>query len=164
MKVSSRERTSGLDDTDIKLLELLQHDGSLSTADLAEAAQLSMSPCWRRVNKLKEDGYIRRQVTLLDAEKLGLKTIVFATVRLSAHGRANLTEFSQAVRQLPEVMECYVTLGASDFFLKIVTEDIKTYEAFLFGRLSNMPAIQEIHSTIALSEVKATTELPIPRG
>lgn len=152
-----------LDETDLRLLDLLQRDSSLSTAQLAEAVNLSTSPCWRRINRLQQDGYIRRQVTLLDAEKLGFTTTVFATVRLSAHGRANLNDFSEAICRFPEVVECYATLGASDFVLKIVTRDIKAYEAFFFGQLSTLPAIQEVHSTIALSEVKATTELPLRR-
>jgi Lrp/AsnC family transcriptional regulator len=152
-----------LDETDLRLLDLLQKDSSLSTAQLAEAINLSTSPCWRRINRLQQEGYIRRQVTLLDPEKLGFTTTVFATVRLSAHGRANLNDFSEAIGRFPEVMECYATLGASDFVLKIVTRDIKAYEAFFFGQLSTLPAIQEIHSTIALSEVKSTTELPIRR-
>lgn len=119
------------------------------------------SPCWRRLSRLKEAGYIRGQVTLLDAEKLGLGTMVFASVRLSAHGRANLTEFSEAIRRLPEVVECHAIMGTFDFLLRIVTRDIRAYEQFLFSRLSTLATVQEINSTMALSEIKSTTALPL---
>jgi Lrp/AsnC family transcriptional regulator len=150
-----------IDDLDLKILDALQRDASLSTAELAELVGMSQSPCWRRLARLKQAGYIRSQVTLLNAEKLGFNTMVFASVRLSAHGRANLTEFSDSIRRLPEVVECYAIMGSFDFLLRIVTRDVKAYEQFVFGRLSTLPTVQEINSTIALSEIKSTTALPI---
>ena len=150
-----------LDDTDLRILDALQKDSSLSTSDLAELVGLSQSPCWRRLSRLKEAGYIRGQVTLLNAEKLGLGTMVFASVRLSAHGRGNLTEFSEAIRRFPEVVECHAIMGTFDFLLRIITRDIRTYEQFLFSRLSTLATVQEINSTMALSEIKFTTALPL---
>jgi len=150
-----------IDDTDLRILDALQRDASLSSAELAETVGLSQSPCWRRLHRLRQAGYIREQVTRLDAERLGFTTLVFAHVRLSAHGRANLTEFSEAIRRMPEVIECYATLGAFDFLLRIVTRDIKAYEQFVFGKLSVLPSVQEINSEIALSEIKSTTALPL---
>ena len=152
-----------LDSIDLHILDALQTDASLSTADLATVVGLSQSPCWRRLSRLKDVGYIKDQVTLLNAEKLGFNTLVFAHVKLSAHGRSNLTEFSDAIRRLPEVVECYAIMGAFDFLLRIITSDVKAYEQFVFGRLSNLPTVQEINSTIALSEIKSTTSLPIRR-
>jgi Lrp/AsnC family transcriptional regulator len=150
-----------LDDVDLRILEALQRDASLSTSDLADVVGLSQSPCWRRLSRLKEAGYIRGQVMLLDAEKLGFSAVVFASVRLSAHGRANLTEFAEAIRRFPEVVECYAIMGAFDFLLRIVTRDVRAYEHFVFGRLSTLPTVQEINSTMTLSEVKSTTALPL---
>ena len=150
-----------LDDIDLRILDALQKDASLSTADLADVVGMSQSPCWRRLTRLKEAGYIKEQITRLDAEKLGFNTLVFAHVKLSAHGRANLTEFADAIRRFPEVVECYAIMGAFDFLLRIVARDIKAYEQFVFGRLSTLPTVQEINSTVALSEVKSTTALPI---
>jgi Lrp/AsnC family transcriptional regulator len=152
---------SDLDDLDLRILEAVQKDASLSTAELAEQVGLSQSPCWRRLNRLKEAGYVRDQITRLDAEKLGFNAVVFANVRLSAHGRANVAEFSEAIAEFPEVMECYTILGAFDFMLRIVTRDMRAYEQFVFGRLLTLPTIQEIHSTVALSEVKNTQALPL---
>jgi Lrp/AsnC family transcriptional regulator len=152
---------SQLDDIDLRILDALQRDASLSTADLAELVGLSQSPCWRRLSRLKDAGYIRDQVTLLNAEKLGFTSIFFAHVKLTAHGRTNLTEFADAIRKMPEVLEAYATLGSFDFLLRIVTRDVKAYEEFVYGRLSSVPTVQEINSTLALSVIKATTALPI---
>jgi Lrp/AsnC family transcriptional regulator len=150
-----------LDAIDLKILDALQRDSSLSTAELAEVVGLSQSPCWRRLSQLKEAGYIRGQVALLDAERLGFGMTVFANVRLSAHGRLHLTEFSEAIAKFPEVMECHTLMGAADFLLKIVARDVKSYEQFVLNTLCTLPAVQEIQSTVALSEVKTTTALPI---
>ena len=87
--------------------------------------------------------------------------MVFAQVKLTSHGRSNLTEFADAVREFPEVLDCYVVLGNVDFLLRIVTEDIKDYERFIYEKLSRLPGVQEVNSSIALSEIKHTTVLPI---
>jgi Lrp/AsnC family transcriptional regulator len=99
-------------------------------------------------------------VALVD-RKVGLNAQVFAQVKLNAHGRANLEEFSAAVRDIPEVIEAYVLMGAMDFMLRIVTADIDAYERLFFNRLSRLPGVQEITSTVALSEIKRSDELPI---
>jgi Lrp/AsnC family transcriptional regulator len=150
-----------LDGADLKILAALQEDASLSTVDLAERAGVSQSVCWRRIQRLKDEGVIQRQVTLLDRAKLGLETQIFAEVKLSAHGRANLSEFSEAIRAFPEVMECYLLLGAVDFLLKIVTQNIRAYEVFFFEKLSRLPGVQEVNSIVVFSEIKATTKLPL---
>jgi Lrp/AsnC family transcriptional regulator len=154
-------RTEDLDSFDLRILDALQTDATLSSADLAEHVGLSQSPCWRRLTKLKQGGYIRDQVTRLDRRKLGFDTLVLAHVKLSAHGRANLEEFAEQIARLPEVVECYAIIGAFDFFLKIVTRDTDAYEKFVFGTLSKLPGLQEINSTIVLSEVKSTAALPL---
>ncbi|MDX1299656.1 MAG: Lrp/AsnC family transcriptional regulator, partial [Pseudomonas sp.] len=119
---------STLDAYDRRILTLLQEDSSLSSAEIAEQVGLSQSPCWRRIQRLKEEGVIRRQVILLDRKKIGLNTQIFAEVKLNAHGRSNLTEFAEAMREFPEVLECYVLMGSVDFLLRIVTQDIEAYE------------------------------------
>ena len=152
-----------LDAYDRKILALLQEDASLSSAQIADQVGLSQSPCWRRIQRLKDEGVIRRQVTLLDRKKIGLNTQIFAEVKLNAHGRSNFTEFTEAIRSFPEVLECYVLMGSVDFLLRIVTPDIEAYERFFFEKLSLVPGIQEVNSTVALSEIKSTTSLPIGR-
>lgn len=150
-----------LDAIDLKLLRAMQEDSSLPAAELAEKVGITQSPCWRRLQRLKEDGYIKREVALLDRRKLGLNAHVFARVKLSAHGRAHLAEFSRAVQAFPEVLECYVLMGEVDFLLRIVTADVEAYERFFFERLSRLPGVQEINSTVALSEIKSSTALPL---
>lgn len=153
-----------LDATDLKLLDVLQCDASLSAAELALTLGMSQSPCWRRIQRLKDEGYIKREVALVDRKRVGLNAQIFAHVKLSAHGRTHLADFAKAVQSYPEVLECYVLMGPVDFLLRIVTEDMEAYERFFFDRLSNLPGVQEINSTVALSEIKSTTALPLPRA
>ena len=101
-------------------------------------------------------------MAIIDRQKVGLNTQIFAHVKLNAHGRANLDEFTKAIQAFPEVLECYVLMGAVDFLLRIVATDIEAYERFFFDRLSRLPGVHEVNSTVALSEIKATTALPIP--
>jgi Lrp/AsnC family transcriptional regulator len=146
---------------DLKILKQLQNDCSLTAAQLADRIGLSQSPCWRRVNRLEQEGFIHKRVALLDAEKLGMDVVVFCTVNLSVHGRQSLEEFEEAVRRLPEVTECYTMTGTMDYMLKIVTRDIRHYEQFVRTFLSQMPGIQEIHSNVAVTTIKNTTALPL---
>ena len=150
-----------LDKYEKRILALLQEDASLSTAQISERIGLSPSPCWRRVDRLEKEGFIKRKVALVDRRKVGLNAHVFAQVKLNAHGRANLDEFSEAIRAFPEVLECYVLMGPVDFLIRVVATDIEAYERFFFNQLSQLPGVQEVNSTVALSEIKATTALPI---
>lgn len=150
-----------LDTTDRRILEWLQKEPGINAAELGEKIGLSQSAVWRRIQSLRDEGVIRDQPVKLDREKVGLNTMVFAHVKLTSHGRSNLAEFSDAVRDFPEVLDCYVLLGNVDFLLRIVTEDIKAYERFFFEKLSQLPGIQEVNSSIVLSDIKHTTVLPI---
>jgi len=150
-----------LDQTDRRILELLQTEPGINASEIGEKIGLSQSAVWRRIQSLREEGVIRDQPVKLDREKVGLNTMVFAHVKLTSHGRSNLADFSEAVRKYPEVLDCYVLLGNVDFLLRIVTEDIKAYEQFFFEKLSQLPGIQEVNSSIVLSDIKHTTVLPI---
>jgi Lrp/AsnC family transcriptional regulator len=150
-----------LDEFDRRILREVQRDASQSTIQIAEAVGLSQAPCWRRLQRLKDERYIQSQVALLDRKKVGLKTQVFAQVKLTATGRSNLDDFSEAIRCFPEILDCFVLLGSVDFMLRIVAKDIEAYEKFFFDKLSRVPGVQEINSMVALSEIKSTTELPL---
>lgn len=150
-----------LTETDRQILAVLQHDASLSVAEVAERVGLSQSPCWRRIARLEQEGYIRKRVALLDQAKLGLGVTIFVNVRLSAHQNQSLVEFEEAVCAFPEVMECYTMTGTMDFLLRIVTSDIHAYETFFREHLSQMPAVQEVHSSIAITQLKYSTEMPL---
>ena len=150
-----------LDSYERKILRVLQEDASLSTAAVAEAVGLSASPCWRRIDRLEREGFITRRVALVDRKKVGLNAQIFAQVKLNAHGRANLDEFAAAIREFPEVLECHVLMGSVDFMLRVVAADIEAYERFFFEKLSRLPGVQEINSTVALSQIKSTIALPV---
>lgn len=150
-----------IDQTDRRILGLLQTSPGIKATEIGERIGLSQSACWRRIQRLRDEGVIKDQPAILDREKVGLSTMVFAHVKLTSHGRSNLTDFAEAVRQYPEVLDCYVVLGNVDFLLRIVTEDIKDYERFMYEKLSQLPGVQEVNSSIALSEIKHTTVLPI---
>jgi Lrp/AsnC family transcriptional regulator len=150
-----------LSQKDIEILQLLQHDASLTSADIAKRLNMSQSPCWRRINHIEQAGLIKRRVALLDKDKLGMEVVVFATVNLSAHGRQNLDEFERDIQQFPEVAECYTMTGIWDYMLKIITRDVRHYERFIRDHLLAMPMIREMHSHIAVTEIKNTTELPL---
>ena len=150
-----------IDAVDRKILRLLQSDPGINAAAIGERIGLSQSAVWRRMQGLRDEGIIREQPVKIDREKIGLNTMVFAHVKLTSHGRSNLAAFAEAVRSYPQVLDCYVLLGNVDFLLRIVTEDIKAYEQFFFEKLSQLPGIQEINSSIALSEIKHSTALPL---
>jgi len=150
-----------LDKFEVRILDILQKDATRSTIEIAEEIGLSQAPCWRRIQRLKEAGYIRKQVALLDRKKLGLNVQIFALVNLTATGRNNISEFVETVQEFPEVLECHLLMGATDFLLRIVVKDIDAYEHFYFNKLSQVPGIQEINTMVEVSEPKSTTEIPL---
>ncbi len=150
-----------LDRGDLRILDLIQQQGHLSAAEVAERLGMSPSTCWRRVSRLEEQGVIRKRVALLDREKLGLSIMVFSHVKLSGHGRDALLRFEQAVRTHSEILECYTLMGETDFLLRIVCRDIKAYEAFFLDHLSRFPGVQSVNSSIAMAVIKETTALPV---
>lgn len=152
---------AGIDKTDLAILGQLQEDASLSTQQIADQVNVSQSPCWRRINRLTELGYIMRKVTLLSRQKLGLGVVVFATVNLTAQSSSCLEEFERAISVLPEVVECYTMTGAWDYMLKIVVKDIHHYELLARNKLLQLPNVGEVHSHIAITEIKSTTALPL---
>lgn len=153
--------TDQLDSTDRKILELMQNNANLSATELAERVGLSQSPCWRRINRLQQEGYIKHKVALLDRQKLGLGIVVFVNIKLSAHGWNMLNEFEEAIVGFPEVLECWTMSGGMDYTLRVVTKDIESYEQFLRRRLLQLPHIHEAQSNITMTEVKNCTQLPL---
>jgi Lrp/AsnC family transcriptional regulator len=150
-----------LDRVDREILHCLQQDAELSAAAVGEKIGLSQSPCWRRIQRMRDEGLIQGQEMRFDRKKLGFDVMVFAQVKLTAHGRSKVPEFAEIIRRFPEVQECHLVLGNIDFLLRIVVRDIEEYEHFFFEKLSHLSEIQEVHSNIVLSEIKYTAELPI---
>lgn len=150
-----------LDALDRKILSLLQADAGLSTAELAERVGLSPSPCWRRVKRLRENGVIEREVTLLDPQAVGLGITVLASVTLSQHSEDSVRQFEQAIHNAPEVMECHAVTGDRDYMLRIAVSDIEAYDRFLSSKLLNLSAVSSVNSRFALRRVKYSTALPL---
>jgi Lrp/AsnC family transcriptional regulator len=155
------DTTNDLDAADLKLLRAVQADSTRSTAELAEAVGLSQPSAWRRLQRLRQAGYIIKEAAVLDREMLGFSTQVFALVKLTTVGRANLSGFAETIRAMPEVVECHVLMGAADFLLKVVTRDIHAYERFFFEKLSVLDGVQDVTSSVALREIKPPSGLPI---
>ena len=153
--------TVSLANQDVEILKLLQRYATLTTASMAERINLSQSPCWRRINRMEEEGLIQRRVALLDRARLGMEVVVFATINLTSTGRQNLMSFERDIVRHPEVMECYTMAGIWDYMLKIVTRDSRHYEHLVRNTLTASPAIRELHSHMAVTEIKNSTELPL---
>jgi len=150
-----------LNSQDLKILDLLQTDSNLTTQEIADQINMSQSPCWRRINRLEERGLIDNRVAILNRKKLGMEIVVFATVNLTSQGRKNLEQFETEVSKLPEVIECYTMAGAWDYMLKIVTRDISHFEQFVRNHLTVLSNVGEVHSHIAVTEIKNSTQLPL---
>jgi Lrp/AsnC family transcriptional regulator len=150
-----------IDRVDRRILDLLQREGALPVAEVASRTGLSTTTCWRRIQQLEHEGVIRGRVALLDRSALGLDVTIFAHVKLSTQGRDAIAAFAEAIRERPEVLDCYTTMGEWDFMLRIVTRDIKAYEAFYLDHLSKLPNVQSINSSVTVTVIKETTVLPI---
>lgn len=152
---------SRLDKVDRRILDLLQREGALSVAEVASRTGLSTTTCWRRIQNMEQSGVIKGRVALLDRAALGLDVTIFAHVKLSSQGRDSIAAFAEAIRERPEVLDCYTTMGEWDFMLRVVTRDIKAYEAFYLDHLSKLPNVQSINSSVTVTVIKETTVLPI---
>jgi Lrp/AsnC family leucine-responsive transcriptional regulator len=149
-----------LDATDRKILELLQADGRMSLADLAEKVGLSPSPCLRRVRML-EDGVISRYVAVLDQRAAGLPVSVFVSIKLEKQRQESLDRFAKAIERWPEVLECYLMTGSRDYWMRVVVPDLDAYERFVKQKLTRVEGIASIESSFALEQVKYTNVLPV---
>jgi Lrp/AsnC family transcriptional regulator, leucine-responsive regulatory protein len=150
-----------LDRIDRRILSVIQQDARISNADLAREVDLSPSPCWRRLRALQEAGVIRQHVSLLDSDAVGLPVSVFVSVSLDKQIEDNLARFESAVRERPEVMECYLMTGEADYLLRVVVPDLRAYERFVLERLTRIPGVANIKSSFALKQVSYKTALPL---
>jgi len=150
-----------LDALDVRILDLIQRDTMLAVADIAERVASSKTVVWRRIQKLVDTGVIRERVAILDHHKIGLRIMVFAHVKMSRHNRDALPTFLDAVAKLPPVIECHTLMGDVDFLLKIVVPSVEEYEHFVWQKLSQIEGVQEISSSISMSQSINTTRLPI---
>ncbi|PLW81409.1 ArsR family transcriptional regulator [Kineobactrum sediminis] len=152
-----------IDGIDLKILYELQVNGKLTNTELSERVNLSASPCLKRVKRLERCGLIRDYVALLDPGFLGLDLNVFIFISLKAQSRSLLTEFETRVAGHDEVMECYLMTGDEDYLLRVAVPDVTSLERFIVDKLSPMPEVEKIRSSIALKQVRYKTALPLRR-
>lgn len=150
-----------MDELDLKLLDTLQQNARISNVSLAKSINLSPAPCLRRIRDLETRGIIKGYNALLDADKLGWPVSVFIEIRLERQVTDDLQVFEKAIDGFPEVMECYLMTGTSDYLLRVVAKDLKSLQEFITDRLASIPNIANIQSSVALKQVKYKTALPI---
>lgn len=150
-----------LDEIDVKILQHLQREARISNVELANRVGLSPAPCLRRVRALEEAGVIRKYVALLDPRALNLNVTVLVQVSLDRQVAERFQMFEQAIRERPEVLECDVLTGPSDFLLRVVVKDVAAYEQFQRDFLSRIDSVSSTNSSFALKQVKYYTELPL---
>jgi Lrp/AsnC family transcriptional regulator len=152
-----------MDQIDRKLLELLQRDATTPVAELAQQVNLSQTPCWKRVQRLKESGVIRSQVALCDARKLGVGTTVFVSIRTNQHNENWARQFTDTVESIPEVVEVYRMSGETDYLLRVVVSDIDDYDR-IYKRLIRDVPLHDVSSSFAMEQIKYSTALPVRQG
>lgn len=150
-----------IDRIDKRILDQLQQDATLSMAELADRVGLSSSPCWRRVRRLQDMGVIKRQVAQLDREQLGLHFVVYVYVKLAKTSRESLEQFETDVQLWPEVVLCELMTGAADYLIKVVTEDVRSFDHFLREKLLAETVVIDTQSRIVVRTVKETSRLPL---
>ncbi len=151
-----------LDRIDKHILSLMQHNGRITNLELADKVGLSPTPCARRVKRLEESGIVDRHVTLLNAEALGLNLTAMVSITMDRHTPERFEKFEEKVATFAEVLECSIVTGqAADFLLKVVVKDMRHYEQFLLGRLTNLEGVTGVHSSFVLRKVLDKTELPL---
>jgi len=150
-----------MDKLDRQILRALQRDGRMSNVELAQQVHLSESATLRRVRALEESGHIACYVALLSAQKTGFPTNVFVNITLHRQEQHDLQAFEEAVREVPEVMECYLMTGVSDYLLRVACRDATDFERLHSQHLTRLPGVARVQSSFALRVVRRTTELPL---
>ncbi|HJQ17847.1 MAG TPA: Lrp/AsnC family transcriptional regulator [Allosphingosinicella sp.] len=150
-----------MDVTDLKILAILQEDASLSVAEIASRVNLSQTPCWRRIQRLEEQGVIERRVAILDPQAIGLGLSIFVEIETGDHSAEWIARFADAVSEMPEVMEVYRMAGDVDYLLRIAVSDMAAYDAF-YKRLIALVPLKNVTSRFAMERVKSTTAYPLP--
>lgn len=146
-----------LDKTDRRILEVLQKNARLNTKEIAHRIGLSVTPTYERLKKIEKMGVIRNYVTLLDPDKIGKTLVAFCNVSLQLHSQLLLKKFESAIHPMEEVMECYHVAGTFDYLLKVVVDDMRSYQYFLTNKLAVIENIAQVHSSFVMTEIKHTT-------
>lgn len=150
-----------IDTTDKKLLELLQNDSNINVKELSSKLKLSKTPIYERIKRYLREGIIKKYVAVLDASKLDRLMVVFCSVSLENQKLEAIEKFKKEIDNIPEVVECYLMGGMSDFLIKVIVKDLQAYHQFSSGKLASLPNVSQIKSTFVLEEVKHSTVIPL---
>lgn len=149
-----------MDQVDREIIDLLQHDASLSAREVAEHVNLTPTPCWRRIQRLERDGVIARRVALVNPSAVNLAVSALVHVRTNRHNAEWLDQFTAAIEHFPEIVEAYRTSGEVDYMLRVVVPDIDAYDAF-YKRLIEEVELYDVRTIFVMEEMKRTTALPL---
>ncbi|MGZ2744286.1 Lrp/AsnC family transcriptional regulator [Burkholderia stagnalis] len=149
-----------LDETDLKIMNILQHEGRLSNAELADRVSLSASPCWKRLKRLEAAGFITGYQAIVDRHVLGFSVVAFVSISLDNHTEKTCRAFEAGVIAMPEVVACHNTTGQHDYLLQILARDFDSFSSFVLNRLRALPGVKELLSTVSMRELKSTSRLP----
>ena len=150
-----------MDGIDRKILAVLQEDASLSVADIGSRVGLSSTPCWKRIQRLEQDGVIQKRVAIVDQDRIGLGVTVFVSIETGDHSQDWLTRFAKTVEAMPEVMEFYRMAGDVDYMLRVVVADMQSYDVF-YKKLIGAVPLKNVTSRFAMEKIKSVTALPVP--
>lgn len=160
MPIEKASKIEKLDNTDKKILTILQQDATIPVAEIGRKIGLSTTPCWRRIQKMEEEGIIQRRVVILDPAKVNASVSVFVAIRTSEHSNEWLDKFSKVVEGFPEVVEFYRMSGDVDYLLRVVVSDIAAYDDF-YRRLIAKISLNDVSSSFSMEQIKYTTALPL---
>ena len=155
------QATIDLDQTDRKILSLLQADCRLTLSEVAEKVGLSVSPCHRRIKRMEENGVVLRYAAMVDQRAVGLPVSVFVSIKLERQKEEDLERFAKAIASWQEVVECYLMTGPRDYLLRVVVADLVAYEQFIKQKLTRLDGLSSIESSFALDQVKFAVSLPL---
>ena len=145
-----------MDAIDIKLLELLQRNAELTIQELSKEVHLSTTPCWKRINQLKNNGYINKTVSLVDRKRVGAKVTAMVSIKVNNHNQERISIFAKTIQDIPEVIECYRMSGETDYLLKVVVSDIESYDIF-YKNLIEKVKFLKVTSNFSIEEIKSNT-------
>ena len=149
-----------MDAIDIKLLKLLQKNAELTIQELSSEVHLSTTPSWKRINQLKDNGYISKTVALVDRKRVDSNVTAMVAVTVTNHNQERISLFAEIIKEIPEVIECYRMSGETDYLLKVVVSDIESYDVF-YKNLIEKVQFLKVTSNFAIEEIKSTTEIPL---
>lgn len=149
-----------MDSTDLEILDWLQRDATMPVSEIAKRVNLSTTPCWRRIEKLKTAGVIQRQVALLDRDKLNVGLTAFVGIRTNQHSPKWLQQFAEAIGDIQEIVECYRMSGETDYMLRVVIPDVKAFDG-VYNRLIEKIELYDVTTSFAMEDLKYSTALPL---